>query len=98
MMTTKSLSQHELLQPPGEGGMGTIYRAVDTRLDRPVAVKVLREEAAISIESRKRFAQEAKAASGLNHPHIITIYDIDKENSIDFIAMEYVPGESLTYL
>jgi Tol biopolymer transport system component/predicted Ser/Thr protein kinase len=98
MMTTRSLSHYELLEPLGEGGMGTVYRAVDTRLGRPVAVKVLRGEAAISVESRKRFMQEARAASGLNHPHIITIYDIGQDDGVDFIAMEYVPGQSLARL
>jgi len=98
MMTTKTLSHYELLEPLGEGGMGTVYRAVDTRLGRPVAVKVLRGEAAISSESRKRFVQEAKAASGLNHPHIITIYDIGTDEGVDFIAMEYVAGQSLARL
>ena len=89
MTATRSLSHYELLEPLGEGGMGTVYRAVDTRLGRPVAVKVLRGEAAVSIESRKRFMQEAKAASALNHPHIITIYDIGQDEGVDFIAMEY---------
>jgi eukaryotic-like serine/threonine-protein kinase len=98
MMTTRSLSHYELLEPLGEGGMGTVYRAVDTRLGRPVAVKVIRGEAAISVESRKRFMQEARAASGLNHPHIITIYDIGQDDGVDFIAMEYVPGQSLARL
>jgi serine/threonine protein kinase len=97
-MTTKTLSHYELLEPLGEGGMGTVYRAVDTRLGRPVAVKVLRGEAAFNAESRKRFIQEARAASGLNHPHIITIYDIGQDEGVDFIAMEYVPGQSLARL
>ena len=97
-MTTKMLSHYELLEPLGEGGMGMVYRAVDTRLGRPVAVKVLRGEAALSDESRKRFVQEARAASGLNHPHIITIYDIGQDEGVDFIAMEYVPGQSLARL
>ena len=97
-MTTKMLSHYELLEPLGEGGMGTVFRAVDTRLGRPVAVKVLRGEAALNDESRKRFIQEARAASGLNHPHIITIYDIGQDQGVDFIAMEYVPGQSLARL
>ena len=92
IMTTKTLSHYELLEPLGEGGMGTVYRAVDTRLGRPVAVKVLRGEAAVNDESRKRFVQEARAASGLNHPHIVTIYDIGQDEGVDFIAMEYVAG------
>src|SRR5262245_32791992 len=98
MMTTRTLSHYELLDPLGEGGMGTVYRAVDTRLGRPVAVKVLRGEATLSDESRRRFVQEARAASGLNHPHIITIYDIGQDEGVDFIAMEYVPGQSLARL
>ena len=98
IMTTKMLSHYELLEPLGEGGMGMVYRAVDTRLGRPVAVKVLRGEAAVNDESRKRFVQEARAASGLNHPHIITIYDIGQDEGVDFIAMEYVPGQSLASL
>jgi serine/threonine protein kinase len=98
IMTTKMLSHYELLEPLGEGGMGMVYRAVDTRLGRSVAVKVLRGEGAVTDESRKRFVQEARAASGLNHPHIITIYDIGQDEGVDFIAMEYVPGQSLASL
>ena len=92
MTVTKTLSHYELLEPLGEGGMGTVYRAVDARLGRPVAVKVLRSDAALNDESRKRFVQEARAASGLNHPHIVTIYDIGQDHGVDFIAMEYVAG------
>ena len=98
MMVTKTLSHYELLEPLGEGGMGTVYRAVDTRLGRPVAVKVLRGDASLNAEGRKRFVQEARAASGLNHPHIITIYDIGQDQGVDFIAMEYVAGQSLASL
>src|SRR5688572_24684375 len=94
-MVTKTLSHYELLEPLGEGGMGTVYRAVDARLGRPVAVKVLRSDAALNDESRKRFVQEARAASGLNHPHIVTIYDIGQDHGGRFIAMEYVAGRSL---
>src|SRR5688572_8086042 len=97
-MVTKTLSHYELLEPLGEGGMGTVYRAVDARLGRPVAVKVLRSDAALNDESRKRFVQEARAASGLNHPHIVTIYDIGQDHGVDFIAMEYVAGRSLARL
>jgi eukaryotic-like serine/threonine-protein kinase len=94
-MTTKTLSHYDILAPIGEGGMGIVYRAVDTRLGRPVAVKLLRHDGAISEESRKRFVHEARAASALNHPHIITIYDIGQDQGVDFIAMEYVTGPSL---
>ena len=97
-MTTKTISHYEILTPIGEGGMGVVYRAVDTRLGRPVAVKFLRNDGPFDDESRKRFVQEARAASALNHPHIITIYDIGQDEKGDFIAMEYVPGRSLARL
>ncbi len=94
-MTTRTISHYEILETLGEGGMGTVYRAVDTRLRRPVAIKVLRREGEPGPDSRKRFVQEARAASALNHPHIITVYDIGEEGGADFIAMEYVAGRSL---
>ena len=97
-MITKAISHYEILEPIGEGGMGLVYRAQDTRLNRPVAVKVLRPDRAISPDRRKRLTQEAKAASALNHPHIITIYDVGRDGDTDFIAMEYVAGSSLARL
>ena len=97
-MVTKTISHYEIVELLGEGGMGTVYRAVDTRLGRPVAIKLLRGEAAANVESRKRFVHEARAASALNHPHIITIYDIGQDSGVDFIAMEYVAGQSLAHL
>ncbi len=92
---TKTISHYEILEPLGEGGMGTVYRGVDTRLGRPVAIKLLREEGHANAESKKRFVQEARAASALNHPQIITIYEIGRDSGVDFIAMEYVAGPSL---
>jgi Tol biopolymer transport system component/predicted Ser/Thr protein kinase len=97
-MLPKTLSHYEIQTPLGEGGMGVVYRAVDTRLGRPVAVKLLRGDEVVSGESRKRFMHEARAASALNHPHIITIYDIGQEQGVDFIAMEYVAGTSLAQM
>jgi serine/threonine protein kinase len=97
-MITKTLSHYEILAPIGEGGMGIVYRAIDTRLGRPVAVKLLRSAGAINPESRKRFIHEARAASALNHPHIVTIYDIGLDQGADFIAMEYVTGSSLAHV
>src|SRR5687767_2448219 len=97
-MITKAISHYEILEPIGEGGMGLVYRAVDTRLNRPVAIKCLRPDAVMSQDRRKRLTQEAKAASALNHPHIITIYDVGRDGEIDFIAMEYVAGSSLAGL
>jgi serine/threonine protein kinase len=97
-MISRTISHYEILDRLGEGGMGTVYRAVDTRLDRPVAVKLLREESTASNENKRRFVQEAKAASALNHPHIVTIYDIGQDQGVHFIAMEYVVGASLAQL
>ncbi len=94
-MMTKSIAHYEILTPIGAGGMGVVYRALDTRLGRPVAVKLLRPDGPIDDACRKRFVQEARAASALNHPHIVTVYDIGQDQGIDFIAMEYVKGPSL---
>ena len=83
----------------GEGGMGVVYRAFDTHLDRAVAIKVLRPDAVASPERKRRFVQEAKSASALNHPGIVHIYDIDTADlpggPTDYIAMEFVPGTTL---
>ena len=95
---TKTISHYEIVELLGEGGMGTVYRAVDTRLGRPVALKLLRSDTALDHERKRRFVHEARAASALNHPHIITIYDIGQDAGADFIAMEYVDGGSLARL
>jgi serine/threonine protein kinase len=79
----------------GEGGMGVVYRGWDTHLDRPVALKVLPAKALDDPERKRRLVQEAKAASALNHPNIVTIHDVDNQDGVDFIAMEYVDGETL---
>jgi len=97
-MTTKTISHYEILAPIGEGGMGVVYRALDTRLGRPVALKLIRPDGPIDGESRKRFVQEARAASALNHPHIVTIHDIGQDQGVDFIAMEFVAGASLAWV
>ncbi len=90
-----TLGRFRITEKIGEGGMGVVYRAFDTRLNRTVALKVL-PAALLADESRKqRFVQEAIASSALNHPHIITTYDIDAVDGVDFIAMEYVEGQSL---
>ncbi|MBI1791301.1 MAG: protein kinase [Acidobacteria bacterium] len=81
-----------------EGGMGVVYKAHDTHLDRPVAIKVLSAEAVSDPERKKRFVQEARTASALNHPNILHIYDIDQADGIDYIAMEFVPGKTLHHL
>src|ERR1700722_16940319 len=89
------LSHFEILDKLGEGGMGIVYKARDLRLDRLVAIKVLPERAVASPDRQARFEQEAKAASSLNHPNIITVYEIDRDGDATFIAMEYVDGKTL---
>ena len=94
-MIGRTISHYRIEEKLGEGGMGVVYRAHDTRLNRPVAIKVLRPEAITNPERKMRFVREAQAASALNHAGIITIYDIDTANGVDFIAMEYVDGKTL---
>ena len=94
-MIGQSLSHYRIEAKLGEGGMGLVYRAFDTHLDRPVAIKILRADATTNPERKRRFVQEAKAASALNHPNIIHIYDISSSGDTDFIAMEFVAGKTL---
>ena len=89
------LGTYEILAPIGAGGMGEVYKARDTRLDRVVAVKVLPADATAEPDRKRRFIQEAKAASALNHPNIITVYEVGSHDAVEFIAMEYVAGQTL---
>src|SRR5262249_4689083 len=79
----------------GAGGMGEVYRAFDTRLHRTVAIKVLAPEKFRDPEHKRRFLQEARAASALNHTNIVTLYDIDSDQEFEFLVMEYVPGRPM---
>jgi serine/threonine protein kinase len=92
------LGPYEVLSLLGAGGMGEVYRARDPRLGREVAIKVLPAERMGDENRRRRFVQEARAASALNHPSIVTIHEIESADGIDFIVMEYVPGKSLDEL
>ena len=92
------LGPYEILAPIGAGGMGQVYKARDTRLDRIVAVKVLPADKVADPERKQRFRQEAKAASSLNHPNIVTIYDVGAEDAVDYLAMEFVAGKTLHQL
>jgi Tol biopolymer transport system component len=89
------LGSYEVLSLLGAGGMGEVYRARDTRLGRVVAIKVLPAERMADENRRRRFVLEARGASALSHPNIVTIYEIESADGIDFIVMEYVPGKAL---
>jgi eukaryotic-like serine/threonine-protein kinase len=89
------LGPYEIVSPLGAGGMGEVYRARDTRLDRTVAVKVLPQHLADTPEARERFDREARAVSSLNHAHICTLHDVGHQGSTDYLVMEYLEGETL---
>jgi Tol biopolymer transport system component len=89
------LGPYEILAPLGAGGMGEVYRAKDTRLDRTVAVKVLPQHLSSSAEVRQRFEREAKAIAALSHPHICALYDVGREGETEYLVMELLEGETL---
>ena len=90
-----TLGPYSVTAKIGEGGMGEVYKARDTRLDRTVAIKVLPEHVAADPDLKQRFEREAKTISSLNHPHICTLYDIGSQDGIDFLVMEYLEGDTL---
>jgi len=89
------LGPYKILAPLGAGGMGEVYKAQDTRLDRTVAIKVLPPHLADDADLRQRFEREARTVSGLNHPHICTLHDIGREGEVTFLVMEHIEGETL---
>lgn len=97
-MIGRRLSHYDVLADLGAGGMGKVYLAHDTRLDRDVAIKVLPTDRPLSPTAQRRFQREAMAASALNHPNIITIYEVNSEGGTDFIVMEFVRGATLSSL
>ena len=97
-MVGETLGTYQIVERLGSGGMGVVYRALDTRLKRTVAIKVLSPGTHGDVERRLRFLQEARAASALNHPNIVVIYDVNEINGTHFIVMEYVSGDPLDRL
>ena len=97
-MIGQKLLHYEIVEKLGEGGMGVVYKARDTHLDRFVAIKVLPPEKVADPERKRRFVQEAKAASALNHPNIVVVHDIASDGGVDFIVMEYIAGDTLDRL
>src|ERR1700732_1532861 len=95
LISGSKLGPYEILVPLGSGGMGEVYRARDTRLGRVVAIKVLPESLSEDRERHARFETEARAASALNHPNIVTIYDVGSGETGAYLAMELVEGKTL---
>src|SRR5215831_18229264 len=89
------LGPYQVQEALGAGGMGEVYRGLDTRLDRTVAIKVLPRELGADRESRQRLEREARTLSRLSHPNICTLYDIGREDDFVFLVMEYLEGETL---
>src|SRR6185312_3979527 len=97
-MVGRVLAQYRICEKLGEGGMGVVWKARDTHLDRFVALKTLPADRMADPERKRRSVQEAKAASALNHANIVHIYDVAEADGIQFISMEYVPGKMLEQL
>src|SRR6266851_7717947 len=89
------LGPYEILSALGAGGMGEVYRARDIRLDRTVAIKVLRDALSVDPQFRERFDREARTISQLDHPHICVLYDIGQQEATTYLVMQYLEGETL---
>jgi DNA helicase-2/ATP-dependent DNA helicase PcrA len=94
-LPVQTIAHYRILEPIGAGGMGTVYKAYDNKLQRTVALKLLPSEYVSQQDRRRRFFQEARAASALSHPHILTIYEVGEDDGTPYIAMEYVEGQTL---
>src|SRR6185503_16484662 len=94
-ISAETIAHYRIVEPIGAGGMGAVYKAFDNKLQRIVALKLLPWEYISQQDRRRRFFQEARAASALNHPHILTVYEVGEDDGKPYIAMEYVEGETL---
>src|SRR6266446_1582639 len=94
-ITETTIAHYRIMEPIGKGGMGAVYKAYDKKLQRVVAIKLLPPEYISQQDRRRRFFQEARAASALNHPHILTVYEVGEDDGKPYIAMEYVEGQTL---
>src|SRR6201993_4610868 len=97
MLPGVRLGPYEILAPLGAGGMGEVYKARDTRLDRSVAIKILPADVAADSHRQERFRREARAISSLSHPHICALYDIGTHDGVDFLVMEHLSGQTLAH-
>src|SRR6516165_7087451 len=96
LVSGTKLGPYEILSPLGAGGMGEVYRAKDTRLERTVAIKVLPQHLSSSPEIRQRFEREAKTVSQFSHAHICALYDVGREGDTEYLVMEFLEGETLS--
>ena len=96
-MSSRSISHYEILQKLGAGGMGEVYLANDTRLNRKVAIKLLAADSVGDAQAKKRLIREARAAAKIDHPNVCSIYEVGEENDQAFIVMQYVEGETLAH-
>src|SRR5882672_189090 len=94
-MIAESIAHYRIIEKLGAGGMGEVYLALDTKLDRKVAIKVLRPDSLAEENLKKRLLREAQAAAKLDHPNICAIYDVNEADSVTFIVMQYIEGETL---
>src|SRR6266480_4316534 len=94
-LSEETIAHYRIMEPLGAGGMGAVYKAYDKKLQRIVALKLLKPEYLSQQDRRRRFHQEAQAASALNHPHILTVYEVGEHDGKPYIAMEYVEGDTL---
>src|SRR6185295_19925956 len=94
-MIPESIAQYRIIKRLGAGGMGEVYLALDTKLDRKVAIKVIRPDTLVEEQLKKRLLREAQAAAKLDHPNICAVYDVNEEGPFTFIVMQYLEGETL---